>query len=89
MMTMMVMMMMMMMKSPNNEVKLGKIKANIVNTKHVVLRTQLKTYMCIHKDDVDNILDGNCCYIDGGRNCIALVGVPKVCDLTENSSYRC
>ena len=34
------------------------------------------------------IYDGNC-YIDGGRNCIALVGVPRVCYLTENSSNRC
>ena len=45
MMMMMLMIMMMMMKSPNDEVQLGKIKANIVNTEHVVLRTQLETYI--------------------------------------------
>ena len=39
--TMVIIMMKVLMKSPNDEVKLSKVETNIVDTKHVVLLTQL------------------------------------------------
>ena len=51
---MMMIAMMTMVNPPDDKVKLSKVKANIVNTKHLVFRAQLNKSVVIVRDKTDH-----------------------------------